>query len=318
MYKRTASVLLSALLLLSSGCTASAVSPAPSVSPSITDTVSATSSPPDMDGSGSGALEPEQTDPLGIWIEDDNYGIKSNKNNYQFTYSIPSHKTIELKSKEDYDYYKQFYEEITIEQWTYYLDVEHPIEYIDEQYDDFDFDFPVYRKNSSGTIEFINMYGMNLQASNKYLYVGSLILSGTDFVAPYTWRVSLDLSEVEYVGNLWDILLSSRYIYFHSPDSNGLQLYRTSNEFETVERLTVSIPDWDAIMKKTEIDPEYGMYNINIDKIDLQWIYYSFGVMDDNYSDRYVGHYKIKLSGGKSYKTDKGKYYRPETEENID
>lgn len=178
-------------------------------------------------------------------------------------------------------------------------------------------DYPVYRRNSQGEIEFLNIYGWDMFAIQDYLYVYSMEdNTGTDFTTCDTWRVKLDGSEIEYVGQSPNFYLptSGKYLYFTNLTDFCMQIYRTDDACLCVERLTVNIPDWNDIEKNTDYDPIYEC-NINyiwIDNIDLNSIYFTLKVFDDDFTVRYFGKYKMLLAGGLSQKTDEGEYFPPD------
>ncbi len=304
--KRSICILLVVMMLLSGGCSAPFPFSAPTAS-----TMEAPTFSQDDEDSIEEEYTPEPSFEPGVWhVSEESFGVhgygamnyekyltETEQNNPALDMQ-PNPQSIKAASKV----------RLNIAEWTYFFDTSKPVPNIDGLDE-----FPVCRKNSEGKVENLEITGFKMAASPKYLFVYRNESSG-DFTNWDTIRVSPDGKEKILCAGSIDLYIPTQgnYMYFYGGDWD---LYRTDFAFETVEGMTVDIPDRAAIEKA--IDYANGVRKVIFYDYQIRngWLSFCLNAYNLERGD-YFGHYRMKLSGGKAVKTDKGKlfFYEPYTE----
>ena len=294
---KRACLLFAAILLLVAGCyrsdlPAPSSTPAQSASPSM---LVPTPSPATKAAAKTGDAK------TGLWQSSTAYGINGSKCMSYTAYLNKMDRYSEPLATDDPDEKAEAAKvALAIGDWTYFFDTKNPI----PNGEGFD-QYPICRRNKDNVIEDLCITGFEMVATPDYLYVNRNEVSG-DFVYWDTVRVSPDGKQMIYVGDTLRLYIPKQgnAMYF---SNFGWELYRSDFAMDNVEKLSLYIPDLKQIIKGTDFDSGTSEAIVSNISVGGDWLYFKLEAV--NLSGAfYIGKYKMRLSGGKAVKTDRGEY----------
>jgi hypothetical protein len=239
---------------------------------------------------------PEPTDPPGVWVSDDKYGIDG-----EYT-KAASYKAASYNVKADEESIQDAKKyDAKLGEWEYYFDTSRTA--LLESNSFIFYEFQLCRRNKSGHIEELNIYGFSFTICKNLIFINNNESAGGEWGSWDTWMVSLDGKKQIFIGDSLDVFVPEKgdVLYFADTDMN---IYRTDFSYKNVDRLLLLLPDMKDILSKVE--PIFRL--IKITKVDDDWIYFNADI-DSYWQKQFTGDYKIKISGGLVYKVGNDKWY---------
>jgi hypothetical protein len=203
---------------------------------------------------------------------------------------------------------------ITINEYEYFLNTDKTLitEYGPE--------FPLYYKISDYGPYYSGITGFDFKACGKYTYFQNDILQDDSPDGRQMNVYNADDGTIDQVGRNIDIFIPPAqdvvlftYSIYRYADKN--YIYFADPSLKVKKKIRLNLPDNEAVAKKYGNSLNDLCVWITINKVEDNWIYYSYDLFVFEGPGVYLGNYRITLDGKKIEKTDAGKFYDIDTGE---